>query len=527
MNEISFAQPVWLVVGLLVALGLAFAFRFFDQKNRADLEKFVSGNHLDRLRSSISKPLRWTKRVAFIAAVALLFSALARPQIGFEWREVKRKGIDILFALDASRSMLAEDIAPNRLERAKLGMLDFVEKLDGDRVGLLPFSGSAFLLCPLTLDYDAFRQSLEAVDTEIIPRKGTDLASAIREATSTFEQAGNNHRILVVITDGEDLQGEALAAAESAADDGMIIHTVGIGSTTGELIPVSTRGGGTTFLKDENGELVRSKLDEASLQAIAEASGGLYAPFGKQAEGLQRIYNEKLALVPKEELSQRMQQVPIERYQWPLGAAIFLFLLEFLLGDRRRSGKTKAAGIPAGAKTAAIVGLSVFALSLNAKAADPRETYNDSVGAYENGDFEAARNGFQESIANTADLDLQTKAYYNLGNTEFRSGAAMLPDGDTQAVIAEWEKSLAAFDGALKLSPEDADAKFNRDLVQQKIDELKKQEEREAAATGSTGARSAGAGTRSTTAGSAGAETRSTATRPGRFWRPRGVIKSV
>lgn len=481
MNSLEFAQPHWLLAGSTIVLGICFAFRYFDRRNQRDLEKFVDSSLLGKVSSSVSKPLRWTKRISFAAAVLFLFAALARPQFGYEWREVKRRGIDILFALDASRSMLAEDVAPNRLERAKLGMLDFVSKLEGDRVGLMPFAGSAFLLCPLTLDYEAFRQSLDAIDTDIIPRKGTDLASAIREATRTFEEAGNNHRILVVITDGEDLQGEALKAAKHAAEDGMVIHTIGIGSAEGELIPIASQSG-TDFLRDQKGELVRSKLDEESLRAIAASTGGLYAPFGQHAEGLTKIYQEKLRLVPKEELSQRMQKIPIERYQWPLAAAILLFLIDFILGDRRR--RTQAS-LPTAQPSTTTVAALVLALGLIpladgfAATLDPRQIYNDGVASYQKGDFESAETAFQNAIESSSDVEFQARSYYNLGNTLFKSGSARLAQDKIETVIVEWEKSLTAFDGSLALNPDDADAQFNRDLVQRKIDELRKQQQKE------------------------------------------------
>ena len=145
MNSLQFAQPIWLVAGIVAGGGLILLYRLIDRKNRANLERFVAGTSLKQFLAQVSKPRRWIKRGSFVAAIVLLFVALARPQVGHEWREVKRKGIDILFALDASRSMLAEDVSPNRIERAKLGMIDFVDKLEGDRIGLLPFAGSAFL----------------------------------------------------------------------------------------------------------------------------------------------------------------------------------------------------------------------------------------------------------------------------------------------------------------------------------------------------------------------------------------------
>jgi len=487
MTDFQFAQPLWLVAGVAFAIVLFVGFCFAERRSRRDLRRFVSGDLSAGLLSSVSQPLRWTKRMTYILAVIMVFASAARPQLGYEWREVKRKGIDVLFALDSSRSMLAEDISPNRLERAKLGMLDFVDRLEGDRVGLLPFAGSAFLLCPLTLDYEAFRHSLEAVDTEIIPRKGTDLASAIREAERIFVESGNNFKILVVITDGEDLQGEAFTAAQDAAEKGMVIHTVGIGSSSGELIPISTRGSSTDYLRDSQGELVRSKLDEAGLRAIAEAAGGIYAPFGQHAEGLQTIYEEKLSLLPKGEISQRMQQVPIERFQWPLGVAIVLLLIEFLLSDRRRESKrvrkTTLASF-SGRSAAAVLlvsGLLILSLVESVYAGDPRSSYNAGIEAFEAGDLESAAASFESAISSSSMLGLQAQSYYNLGNTQFTAGAEMLAatKANTQAVIAEWEKSLTAFDGALSLAPDDIDARHNRDLVQRKIEELKQDEQQQ------------------------------------------------
>ena len=249
----------------------------------------------------------------------LAFVAIARPQKGFEWHEVKRMGIDILFAVDTSRSMLAEDLTPNRLERARLGILDFVARLDGDRVGLIPFAGSAFALCPLTLDYDAFRESLNALDTELIPRQGTDLASAIKEAERLFDENGNNHRVLVLLTDGEDLQGDVLDAAKAAAKNGMSIYTVGVGSAEGATIPVHYQNGRADYVRDADGKVVHTMLDESTLKKIADETNGLYVPLGRGAEGLTTIYQEKLRLVPQSELNQRMQRIPLERFEWPLG----------------------------------------------------------------------------------------------------------------------------------------------------------------------------------------------------------------
>ncbi|HEY2344099.1 MAG TPA: VWA domain-containing protein, partial [Chthoniobacteraceae bacterium] len=262
----QFAQPLWLIVGAVACALLAWQYRRFDRAQRAALAQFAGARLLDKLTSSVSPGRRRVKRALFTLGVGLLFVALARPQAGFEWQETHRKGLEILFAVDTSKSMLAEDVKPSRLARAKLAVTDLVAKLNGDGVGLLAFAGNGFLQCPVTLDYDAFQESLDALDTNTIPRGGTDIASAIREAEAVFQTRSAADKILVLITDGEDLGGEGIAAAEEAAKHGVKIFTVGVGSAAGELIPVPNENGGVEFAKDENGQLVKSHLDEATLK---------------------------------------------------------------------------------------------------------------------------------------------------------------------------------------------------------------------------------------------------------------------
>ncbi len=225
-----------MIAGLLFWL-----YRRFDVRQRAALAEFASSHLLARLTASFSPGRRRLKRVLFVAAVAFIFVALARPQFGYHWEENKQRGIDILFAIDTSKSMLTQDVTPDRLTRAKLAITDFVNKLDGDRVGLIAFAGDAFLQAPLTLDYDAFEESLDAIDTSTIPRGGTDIASAIQEAQAAFGKETQNKKILVLITDGEDLEAKGIDAARAAAKDGLTIYTVGVGSPAGGLIPIPER----------------------------------------------------------------------------------------------------------------------------------------------------------------------------------------------------------------------------------------------------------------------------------------------
>ena len=475
MNEaaLQFAHPAWIAVGAgLVVLGVLLFLRA-DRRRRADLDRLAHPRFHARLVAGWSPSLRWARRVLWLLAVMGLSLAAARPQYGYEWREVKRRGIDILFAVDTSRSMLAEDLVPNRLERARLGIIDFLDHLEGDRVGLIPFAGTAFALCPLTLDYDAFRESLNSINTELIPRPGTDLASAINEADRLFDEEGNNQRLLVLITDGEDLEGEALKAAEKSAELGTTIYTVGVGAADGQLIPMRDRFGRQSYLKDENGEEVRTKLDSATLEKIAATTGGLYVPLGRGAEGLDAIYQQRLALVPKSELAQKLEKVPLERFQWPLGIAILLLGLQTIMGERKSERKRKElVSVARRIRPAALLMLAWGMSTMHGRSDVVRE-YNAGTTAYGNGEFEEAAEKLKGSLS-TPDLKLQQRAYYNLGSSLYRVGQGLMQE-DPKKTIESWEKSVKAFEDALALDESDEDARFNRDFVQRKLDELKEQ----------------------------------------------------
>ena len=489
-TSLHFAQPLWIVVGFLVCAGIIALFIRFDRRREADLAKLVHPRFRARLTEGFSPRMRNLKRGLWLLAVLLAFTAIARPQKGYEWREVKRKGIDILFAVDTSRSMLAEDLTPTRLERARLGIMDFVARLEGDRVGLIPFAGTAFALCPLTLDYEAFRESLNALDTDLIPRQGTDLASAIKEAGRLFDENGNNHRVLVLLTDGEDLQGDVIDAAKEAAKKGMAIYTVGVGSPEGASIPIRYQNGSKDFVRDETGKVVKTKLDETTLKKIATETTALYVPLGRGAEGLNTIYQEKLRLVPQSEQDQRMERIPLERFEWPLGAVITLLLLEFFISDRRQTKKQRP--LASVARLAKIqpqaISLLVLGLILSSMAEiraaetvsaqqDPRRIYNQGTDAYAKGDFTKASESLRASLR-TQDLALQQRSYYNLGNTLYRTGQGTLKK-DPEATLKTWQDSVKAYQDALALNGSDEDALYNKALVEKKLEELKKQQKKD------------------------------------------------
>ena len=509
----QFAHLIWLIAGLASCTILGFGFYHFQKRGQAALRKFAAGHLLEKLTRSVSPGRRMIKRILLISAVASIFVALAQPQMGFKWKEVKRKGIDILMAVDTSKSMLANDVKPNRLERSKLGILDFVSRLEGDRLGLIPFAGTAFLMCPLTLDYDAFRQSLDALDTEIIPHGGTDIASAIREAEFVFSNDAN-HKILVLVTDGEDLEGEALTAAKEAAARGVTIYTVGVGTPAGELIPLNQTGKGVSFVKDERGQMVKSRLDEKMLRQIAETTGGQYEPLGQQAEGLDAIYRQKLSLVPKQELAERMKKVPIDRFEWPLILAIIFLIIEFAISDRKPQRKnvpvikTANRRLLKGRKKLQVASVSVLMLAFlvgsndayaspqsaeeaynkkdytmdteEYRAAVKKDTenarlqFNHGAAAYKDKKYDEAMSAFQ-AVLNDKEISLQNQAYYNIGNTFYRKGQGT-EKSNPKETIKRWEESIQAYEGALKLNQDDKDARFNQEFVKKKLEELKKKQ---------------------------------------------------
>lgn len=484
-SPLQFAHPLWLYASLPLCALAAWLLIHLDRRRHGDLAKLVHPRFRQQLAPGFSKRLTLTKRALWLATLFFLLLTAAGPRKGFEFREVKRRGIDLLFAVDTSRSMLAQDLSPNRLERAKLGIQDFVNRLEGDRVGLIPFAGSAYALCPLTNDYDAFHESLNAIDTDLIPQQGTDVASAIREASVLFDEQTNNHRILILITDGEDFQGDVLEVAQAEAKKGMTIYPVGVGSAGGQTIPYLLPNGRMDVIRDESGNPVTTKLDEPALQSIAKATNGFYVPLGRGAEGLDTIYREKLRLVPKTESDARMEKIPLERFRWTLIPAILCLLMEFLLPDRRRPSTpaplpsaARRTPLPARAAAPLLATLAAAASFLlptgTARAGlDPHSLYNQGAAAYENNNFQGAADLFKSALA-TTDLAVQSKSYYNLGNSHYRIGQSTQAE-DFDATVKSWEDAIKAYRDALQLDPDNSDARYNIALVEKKLEKLRQQ----------------------------------------------------
>jgi Ca-activated chloride channel family protein len=333
---ITWQHPAVLAALVLVPALLAL-FVWADGRRRRDLDRFVASGLWSAVVPDVDPRRRRLRAGLVTAAVAAIVLALAGPLWGFRWERVRREGIDVVIAIDTSRSMLASDVKPNRLARAKLAVRDMVETLGGDRVALVAFAGSAFVQCPLTLDYGVFLQSLDAIDVGIIPRGGTALAAAIDAGLEAFEGRESKHQALVLITDGESHEGDVAAAAKRAAERGVKIFTVGIGTAEGELIP----GEGGAFLKDRRGQVVKTRLDEQTLRDVATTTGGVYLRAQGPELDLGDLYRDHISQLEKRELGSTLERRWEQRFQWPLALALLLLALEVLVGDARASRRVE------------------------------------------------------------------------------------------------------------------------------------------------------------------------------------------
>ena len=331
----EFGSPQFLWLFWLVPVVILFYVISFRRKRKV-LQAFGSLELMAKLTPTVSRRKQRLKAVLVIVNLSFLLFALARPQYGKKLRMMKRKGVDIIICMDTSKSMLAEDIKPNRLERAKHELSSLIDKLKGDRVGIVAFAGEAFLECPLTLDYGAAKMFLDILDPDIIPIPGTAIGKAIRVALRGFNQKERKYKVMVLLTDGEDLMSDPIKVAKVAAQEGVRIYTVGIGSPQGAPIPLrDDKGRLLEYKKDRRDQTVMSKLDELTLEKIALLTDGKYYRSTIRGMELDRIY-EDISKLEKKELKSRQYSQYEDRYQYFLLVAILALMAEGLLSDRRR-----------------------------------------------------------------------------------------------------------------------------------------------------------------------------------------------
>jgi Ca-activated chloride channel family protein len=505
----SFGAPEWLWGLLLIPLLIALFMRA-ERRGYRRLQEFVSARLLPQLAGTVNRPRRVIKFALLLLGLSLAVVSLAQPRWGYTFQDVKRKGLDLLIAVDTSRSMLSNDVQPNRLERVKLAVQDLINDLQGDRVGLIAFAGSAAVQAPLTIDYDAVIEAINDLDTKTVPEGGTNISGAIRLAELLFGKSAMGNRVLILITDGEDLEGEAVRTAKEAADAGIRIFTVGVGTAEGSLIPTTGDDGQTAFVKDSAGAVVKSKLDEKRLREIAEATGGFYVHLENGPRTMQQIQNEGLAKMQAADMDMRLSRRPIERYEWPLGAALFVLALSILISERKRVRERRYISAPARNATHSIAGGAVrtaeatvvifILLASFAYASAP------GIDAYQEGKFEDAYSQFQETLKShpqsgaedklqfdsgaaayklkdynralesfsqallSRDTGLQSRGHYNLGNTLYQRGETEKRDDKK---LSDWTNALDHYEQTLKLDPQDKEAKDNYEYVKKKIEELK------------------------------------------------------
>jgi Ca-activated chloride channel family protein len=504
----SFGAPQWFW-GLLVLPVFVLLFLRAERRGTERLRNFVSPRLLPQLAGNVNRFRRALRFALQLLGLAFALISLAQPRFGYTFQDVKRKGIDLLIAVDTSRSMLSNDVAPNRLERVKLATQDLITELQGDRVGLIAFAGRAFVQAPLTIDYDAALEAIRDLDTKTIPEGGTNISEAIALAERTYGKSAIGNRALVIFTDGEELSGDAIKTAKAAADAGVRIFTVGVGTPEGSLIPFSGGEEGTAFVKDAKGQVVKSKLDEKRLREIAQTTGGFYLHLENGPRTMQQLFGEGIAKLQAGEIDERLSRQPIERYEWPLGAAIVALSMSMLIGERKRvrALARRPARVPALATatvTLFLLGLpSIFASAPGlesyhsgkfndayqefqqtlknhpqTEAADKLQ-FDSGAAAYKMKDYGNALEAFSQALL-SPDLGLQSKSHYNLGNTLYERGEAQRGD---EKKLADWTNALQHYEETLKLDPQNKEAKENSDYVKKKIEELKNKKQQQPSPT--------------------------------------------
>ncbi len=431
----------------------------------------------------------WFKACLIIIASAFAIIALAGPQMGFRWQKTNQKGVDIMIALDCSKSMLAQDVKPNRLERAKREIIDLLHMMRSDRAGLVAFSGQAILQCPLTLDHETFNIFLKVLNPGFLPVGGTNIGQAIKECYKGFEKDSDTQKAIIIITDGESTAGDVELTAKEMAKEDIKIFCIGVGDLAGAPIP-DKKGG---FIKDARGNIILSKVDEKGLEKIADLTGGLYVRSVAGDMDLDMIYKDKiLGTMERKTLTSGKKRVWENRFQWFLFPALILFLIElFLSTTKRTKSQKKILSIIVFISTLSISwlnnpliveaktvfssvksGISAFDEQnyqqaekhfIDAQLEDPENAklyYNIGAAAYMNEEYDQAKTNFKHALESD-DKNLRHDARYNLANTHYRLG-------NLEDAIKEYENILREF-------PEDTKAEENLEFVKKKKEEQKQE----------------------------------------------------
>ena len=467
----------WALYLLFILPVIIFLILFEYRKKRAGLRLFADPDLLPALTMPIKRGIIFFKGFFLVIAIFFIILACAGPRWGFHLQEVQRRGVDIVFLLDVSASMQAEDVKPDRLERAKREITDFLKIAAGDRIGLVLFAGDAFVQCPLTLDYDAIAMFLGSVGVNTLPVQGTDMGQGIKTALNAFDFKSAIDKVIVMITDGEDNEGRGLQQTDKAMDKGVKIFVYGIGEPSGAPIPDETGG----FKKDKIGNLILSKLNEKDLRSIAKATDGRYVRSVTGDLDLDRLYFEGIKIKTEaKELESGKIKIFEERFYIFTWLAFVFLVMEGLIG--LKPGRAKLFSIMA----ALIIccGNLVWANEnpeelyrqghyQKAEQAfikkdmdhpkDVRNRYNRGCASFQNANYEGASAAFRSALKRTDDKQITFSSAYNLGNSLFKQG--------------DFQGAAQAFKQSIKINPGDEDSKYNYGLTLKTIEENRKKEE--------------------------------------------------
>lgn len=468
----SFARmEMFFLIWVIPALAVIYAYG--RHRRRKILAVFASRQGRTHIFPEGLERRRNWRAVLVLTAGTLLVIAVAGPRYGFQWQEIERKGVDIVIALDCSRSMLAADIQPTRLDRAKREIYDLLTMLQGDRVGLVAFSGSAFLQCPLTIDYTAFFLFLDVLNPDYLPLGGSDLAAAVTTAQEAFDPQSKADKAIILITDGENTgNSDPLKAVAAAHATGIKLYCIGIGSNEG--VPIPAREGG--FKKDTRGRIVLSRLDEPLLTRMATGAGGAYVRSVAGDMDLEAIYRDQIrAQMDATTVERHRKRLWADRYQWPLVLAVLL-----MIGSRwiplKTAGTTALFLVAAALLTTAPPtwagprqegykayqadkfddALDHFTQAQVQDPNDPAVLYNLGNTMYKRQDYDGAATHYRQALPH-ASASLKPRLLYNLGNTAYRQG--------------ELQTAIESYASALKLAPDDRQAKENLAFVKRRLEQ--------------------------------------------------------
>lgn len=481
----TFENSIWLQITPLLILIAAALFFYGARRRDGLLGQFAAARLIGQLTTKASTKRLWIKSLCILVALASIGLALAQPQYGVEWSERKVRGLDLVFVLDSSKSMLATDLRPNRLARAKLAVVDLIEQLESDRIGLVAFAGRAFLQTPPTLDYAAFRESLDALGPSTMSRGGSDLGNALREAEKAFPP-DNNFKAIILLTDGEDLGGDAIDAAQELAANAIKVYSIGIGTPAGEILRIRNRFGSETIVRDQAGNPVLTKLDEEALRQISQITDGSYSRLS--AQSLATLYSSVLAILPRAEREAELQERRIERFQWLLAPAVILLILEMLTRRRGRSSIPSAV-LLAGLGLA--LGLPQPAVAQVEPASEPTSNapdhcYNHAYQALQAGDLQSAQALYQNTIRHSDNLTLQANALYNSALIDDQLARKSYEAGELKPALKKMQSAQAGFESVLEIDPEDPAAAADlaqvtaaRKMIEQIIQQQEKEQDQQ------------------------------------------------